>query len=65
MKDILIASILAMAAFSANAVEVGVNGSYDFGSPTERPGAGVTVGQKFGKVGVTEQGIFNKLVELV
>ena len=53
MKNILIASILAMAAFSANAVEVGVNGSYDFGSPTERPGAGVTVGQKFGKVGVT------------
>lgn len=53
MKNILIASILAMAAFSASAVEVGVNGSYDFGAPTERPGAGFTIGEKFGKFGVT------------
>ena len=53
MKKLAIASLLAVAAFSASAVEVGVNGSYDFGSPTERPGAGVTLGQKFGKMGVT------------
>ena len=53
MKKLAIASVLALAAFSASAVEVGVNGSYDFGSPTERPGAGITIGQKFGKMGVT------------
>ncbi len=53
MKKLAIASLLAVAAFSASAVEVGVNGSYDFGSPTERPGAGITLGQKFGKMGVT------------
>ena len=51
MKKIAIASLLALAAFSASAVEVGVNGSYDFDS--SRPGAGVTVGEKFGKFGVT------------
>ena len=44
MKNILIASILALTAFSASAVEIGVNGSYDFGSPTERPGEPVTAG---------------------
>jgi predicted porin len=53
MKNILIASILALVAFSASAVEVGVNGSYDFGAPTERAGAGITIGEKFGKFGVT------------
>jgi predicted porin len=53
MKKLAIASMLALAAFSASAVEVGVNGSYDFGSPTDRPGAGITVGEKFGKFGVT------------
>jgi hypothetical protein len=53
MKNILIASILALAAFSASAVELGVNGSYDFGTPTERAGAGITIGEKFGKFGVT------------
>ena len=53
MKNILIASILALAAFSASAVELGVNGSYDFGAPTERAGAGITIGEKFGKFGVT------------
>jgi opacity protein-like surface antigen len=53
MKKLAIASVLALAAFSASAVEVGVNGSYDFGGSNERPGAGVTVGQKFGKMGVT------------
>jgi opacity protein-like surface antigen len=53
MKNILIASILALSAFSASAVEVGVNGSYDFGGSNERSGGGVTVGQKFGKMGVT------------
>lgn len=49
---VVVAGML-LAVSSAMAVEVGVNGSYDFGSPTERPGAGITVGQKFGKFGVT------------
>jgi len=53
MKKFAIASLLALAAVSASAVEVGVNGSYDFGGSNERPGAGITVGEKFGKVGVT------------
>jgi opacity protein-like surface antigen len=53
MKKIAIASLLALAAASASAVEVGVNGSYDFGGANDRPGAGITVGEKFGKVGVT------------
>jgi opacity protein-like surface antigen len=53
MKKIAIASVLALAAFSASAVEVGVNGSYDFGSSNDRPGAGITIGEKFGKTGVT------------
>jgi predicted porin len=53
MRKFAIASILALAAMSASAVEIGVNGSYDFGAPTERPGAGITIGEKFGKFGVT------------
>ena len=53
MKKLAIASLLALAAVSASAVEVGVNGSYDFGGSNDRPGAGVTLGQKYGKFGVT------------
>lgn len=53
MKKIAIATLLAVAAFSASAVEVGINGSYDYGSPTQRPGAGITIGEKYGKLGVT------------
>ena len=53
MKKLAIATVLALAAFSASAVEVGVNGSYDFGSSNDRPGAGITLGQKYGKMGVT------------
>ena len=53
MKKLAIASVLALAAFSASAVEVGVNGSYDFGGANDRPGAGITLGQKYGKMGVT------------
>lgn len=53
MKKLLITSLLALTALSASAVEVGVNGSYDFGGANDRPGAGITLGQKYGKVGVT------------
>jgi hypothetical protein len=53
MKKLAIASMLALAAFSASAVEVGVNGSYDFGGANDRPGAGITIGQKYNKFGIT------------
>ena len=53
MKKLAIASVLALAAVSASAVEVGVNGSYDFGGANDRPGAGITIGEKYGKLGVT------------
>ena len=51
MKKLVLVAAL-MAAFSAQAVEVGVNGSTDTAN-TDRTGYGVTVGQKFDKVGVT------------
>jgi len=53
MKKIAIATVLALAAVSASAVEIGVNGSYDFGGSNDRPGAGITVGQKYDKFGIT------------
>jgi opacity protein-like surface antigen len=53
MKKIAIATLLALAAATASAVELGVNGSYDYGSPTQRPGAGITIGQKYDKFGIT------------
>jgi outer membrane autotransporter protein len=53
MKKLAIASVLALAAFSASAVEVGVNSSYSWGGPIDRPGGGFTVGEKFGKMGIT------------
>ena len=50
---IAFATAMALAATTASALELGVNGSYDYGSPTQRPGAGITIGEKFGKMGVT------------
>jgi len=50
LKKILFAT-LATLAFSASAVEVGVNGTHDY-SGTDRTGYGVTLGQKFGTFGV-------------
>ena len=51
MKKLFLATAL-LAAFSAHAVEVGVNGSVDTAN-SDRTGYGVTIGQKFDKVGVT------------
>jgi opacity protein-like surface antigen len=53
MKKIAMATLLALAVGSASAVELGVNGSYDYGSPANRPGAGITIGQKYDKFGIT------------
>lgn len=52
MKKFAIASILAIAAMSASAVEVGVTATRDYAG-TNRNGGGLTVGQSYGKVGVT------------
>jgi outer membrane autotransporter protein len=51
MKRVILVTAL-LAAFSAQAVEVGVNASSDTAN-TDRTGYGVTIGQKFDKVGVT------------
>jgi hypothetical protein len=52
MKKIAIASLLALAAFSASAVEVGVTAARDYAG-VDRNAYGITVGQSYGKVGVT------------
>jgi opacity protein-like surface antigen len=53
MKKIAIASLLAIAAFSASAVEVGVTAQRDYSLNPDRNGFGITLGQKFDKVGLT------------
>ncbi len=52
MKKILIATAVALAATAASAAEVGVTTTRDYAG-TDRNGFGVTLGEKFGKVGVT------------
>ena len=52
MKKIAIASILALAAISASAVEVGVTGTRDY-SGDNRNFGGITLGTKFGGYGAT------------
>ena len=52
MKKFAIASLIATAAIAASAMEVGVTTTRDHGT-ADRTGAGITVGQKFGAVGVT------------
>ncbi len=52
MKKIAIASLLALAATAASAAEIGVTGTRDY-SGTDRNFTGVTLGQSFGKLGVT------------
>jgi opacity protein-like surface antigen len=53
MKKLAIASVLAVAALSANAVEVGVTAQRDYSQTPDRNGFGITVGQKFDKISVT------------
>lgn len=52
MKKYAIASMLAMAVIAASAMEVGVTVNRDY-SGENRDGAGITLGQKYGPVGVT------------
>ena len=53
MKKIALATLLALAVGSASAVELGVQGLRDYSGNPDRNGFGVTLGQKFDKVGVT------------
>ena len=53
MKKIAIASLIALAATAASALEVGVTTTRDYSQATDRNGYGLTLGQKFGAVGVT------------
>jgi hypothetical protein len=51
MKKLVIATAIALLATVANALEVGVNTSHTF-SGGDRNAAGLTVGEKFGRLGV-------------
>lgn len=51
MKNIVIATLIATAAFAASAVEIGLTTAHS--EAGERNSTGVTVGQTYGKVGVT------------
>lgn len=53
MKKIAIATLLALAAVTASAVEVGVTAQRDYSQTPDRNGYGITIGQKFDKVSVT------------
>jgi outer membrane autotransporter protein len=53
MKKILIATAIAIAATAASALEVGVTASRDYSGADNRNSGGVTVGQRFGAIGLT------------
>ena len=53
MKKIAIASLIALAATAASALEVGVVATRDYSGEPNRNGGGVTLGQKYGAVGLT------------
>jgi opacity protein-like surface antigen len=53
MKKIAIASMLALAAISASALEVGTIVTRDYSGAVDRNGGGITLGQKYGANTVT------------
>lgn len=53
MKKFALATMLALAVGSASAVELGVTANRDYSQNQDRNGFGITVGQKFNKIGVT------------
>jgi outer membrane autotransporter protein len=53
MKKILIATAIALAATAASALEVGVTTTRDYSGADNRNSGGITVGQRFGPVGLT------------
>lgn len=52
MKKILIATAVALAATAVTAAEFGVTATRDYAG-ANRNGTGITIGEKFGKIGVT------------
>jgi opacity protein-like surface antigen len=53
MKKIALATLLALTVGVASAAEFGVQGLRDYSGNQDRNGFGITLGQKFDKVGVT------------
>lgn len=53
MKKIAIASIIALAATAASAMELGVSTTRDYSGADNRNGAGLSLTQRYGQVGVT------------
>jgi hypothetical protein len=53
MKKIILATAIILSTAAASAVEVGLTATRDYAGTENRNGAGVTIGQKFGKVGLT------------
>jgi opacity protein-like surface antigen len=53
MKKIAIASLIALAATAASALEIGTTVTRDYSGAENRNGGGITLGQQFGKVSVT------------
>ena len=53
MKKIAIASIIALAATAASALEMGASVTRDYSGEPNRNGAGVSLTQRYGNVGVT------------
>lgn len=53
MKKFTLAAILATSALVANAVEVGVTSVTDHSGSKDTTGTGITIGQKFGTLGIT------------
>lgn len=53
MKKIAIASVIALAATAASALEVGTSVTRDYSGTPDRNGAGLSLTQRYGAVGVT------------
>ena len=53
MKKIAIASIIALATTAASALEIGTSVTRDYSGAENRNGAGLSLTQRYGKVGVT------------
>ncbi len=53
MKKIVLATVLALATGVASAVELGLTANRDYSQDQNRNGFGITLGQKYDKIGVT------------
>ncbi len=53
MKKIAIATVIALAAASASALELGVSATRDYSGAENRNGGGISLGEQYGKVSIT------------